>query len=167
MHLIMASMPYHILVLHQTEKLIDDPLILGFTWLVIFDVLSGIVKGLRSKHTAERTNSTKGIYGLCKHLLIVALVITLYPYFITLSFNALAQLMVCAFSYQYIVSIVENLSQMHIAVWWARPIIEQLAKLLNVAKAQPDYDSREFDHITGKYNGEEKYSDEKKEKQRN
>ena len=161
MHLVMASMPYHILVFRQTQKLIDDPLIIGFTWLVIFDILSGIVKGLRSKHTADRTNSTKGIYGLCKHLLIIALVITLYPYFITLSFNALAQLMVCAFSYQYIVSIVENLSQMNIAIWWARPIIDQLAKILNVAKAQSDYNSRDFDHITGKYNGKEDNPNEK------
>ena len=56
-------MPYHILVMHQVEKLIDDPLIIGFTWLVIFDVVSGIVKGLRGRATPERTNSTKGLYG--------------------------------------------------------------------------------------------------------
>ncbi|HJA24080.1 MAG TPA: phage holin family protein [Candidatus Limosilactobacillus intestinavium] len=153
MNLLASNLPYHMLVIQQTEKMIDDPLIIGFTWLVIFDVLSGIVKGLRSRHTADRTNSTKGIYGMCKHLLIVAVVITLYPYFITLNFNTLAQLMVAAFSYQYLVSIVENLSQMHIAVWWARPIIDTLAKWLNVAKAQPDYNTEEFDHITGKYNG--------------
>ncbi|WP_304134091.1 phage holin family protein [Limosilactobacillus coleohominis] len=153
MNLLASNLPYHMLVIQQTEKMIDDPLIIGFTWLVIFDVLSGIVKGLRSRHTSDRTNSTKGIYGMCKHLLIVAVVITLYPYFITLNFNTLAQLMVAAFSYQYLVSIVENLSQMHIAVWWARPIIDTLAKWLNVAKAQPDYNTEEFDHITGKYNG--------------
>ena len=153
MSLLSSNLPYHILVIQKTEKMIDDPLIIGFTWLVIFDILSGIVKGLRSRNTPERTNSTKGIYGMCKHLLIVAVVITLYPYFITLNFNALAQLMVAAFAYQYLVSIVENLSQMHIAVWWAKPIINTLTKWLNVAKAQPDYDAKEFDHITGKYNG--------------
>lgn len=153
MSLLSSNLPYHILVIQQTKKMIDDPLIIGFTWLVIFDILSGIVKGLRSRNTPERTNSTKGIYGMCKHLLIVAVVITLYPYFITLNFNALAQLMVAAFAYQYLVSIVENLSQMHIAVWWAKPIINTLTKWLNVAKAQPDYDAKEFDHITGKYNG--------------
>lgn len=80
-------MPYHLLMIHQTQKLIDDPLIIGFTALVIIDIFSGIVKGLRSDQTADRTNSTKGIYGLCKHLLIMVMVITFYPYFITLGFN--------------------------------------------------------------------------------
>lgn len=147
--------PYHMLVIKQTAKLIDDPLIIGFTWLVIIDIFSGIVKGLRSRNTPDRTNSTKGIYGLCKHLLIVVMVISFYPYLITLNFNFVAQVMVAAFSYQYLVSIVENLSQMHIATWWLTPVINFLAIKLNVAKSRPDYNPQEYDHITGKYNGKE------------
>lgn len=152
-------MPYHLLMIHQTQKLIDDPLIIGFTILVIADIFSGIVKGLRSNYTTGRTNSTKGIYGLCKHLLIMVMVVSFYPYFITLGFNWVAQIMVGAFAYQYLVSLVENLSQMHIATWWLRPVVDFLAKKLNVAKAQPDYDARDYDHITGKYNGKEKEDD--------
>ena len=152
-------MPYHLLVLHQTQKMIDDPLIIGFTILVIADIFSGIVKGLRSNHTEDRTNSTKGIYGLCKHLLIMLLIVTCYPYFITLGFNYVAQIMVATFAYQYLVSLVENLSQMHIATWWLQIVIEFLARKLNVAKAQPDYDARDYDHLTGKYNGKRKDDD--------
>lgn len=144
-------MPYHILVMHQVEKLIDDPLIIGFTWLVIFDIVSGIVKGLRGQATPARTNSTKGIFGLCKHMLILIMVLTSYPYLITLNFNPIAQLMVLAFSYQYLVSIIENLSQMDIHVEWLRPIIDVLAEKLNLAKSQSDYDARDFNHITGNY----------------
>lgn len=154
-------MPYHILVMHQVEKLIDDPLIIGFTWLVIFDVVSGIVKGLRGRVTPERTNSTKGLYGLCKHMLIMTMVLTVYPYLITLNFNSIAQLMVIAFSYQYLVSIIENLSQMDIHVEWLRPIIDSLAEKFNLAKSQTDYDARDFNHFTGTYQGKEKHNDTK------
>lgn len=144
-------MPYHLLVMHQVEKLIDDPLIIGFTWLVIFDIISGIVKSLRGRVTPDRTNSTKGLYGLCKHMLIMTMVLTVYPYLITLNFNSVAQLMVLAFAYQYLVSIIENLSQMNIHVEWLRPIIDGLAQKLNLAKSQADYDARDFNHVTGSY----------------
>lgn len=154
-------MPYHILVMHQVEKSIDDPLIIGFTWLVIFDVISGIVKGLRGRVTPERTNSTKGLYGLFKHMLIMTMVLTVYPYLITLNFNSIAQLMVIAFSYQYLVSIIENLSQMDIHVEWLRPIIDNLAEKFNLAKSQTDYDARDFNHFTGTYQGKEKHNDTK------
>ena len=153
-------MPYHFLLLHQVEKMIDDPLIIGFTWLVVIDVFSGIIKGLRGKATHNKTNSTKGIYGLCKHLLIMTMVLTLYPYLITLNFNSVAQLMVLAFAYQYLVSFIENLSQMNINVSWLKPIIDVLAQKLNLAKAQDDYDDHDYDAITGAY----KKTDKKEEK---
>ena len=154
-------MPYHILVMRQVEKLIDDPLIIGFTWLVIFDIVSGIVKGLRGRAIPERTNSTKGLYGLCKHMLIMTMVLTVYPYLITLNFNSTAQFMVLAFSYQYLVSIIENLSQMDIHVEWLRPIIDNLASKLNLAKSQTDYDAKDYNHVTGSYQGKEKDNDTK------
>lgn len=144
-------MPYHILVLKQVIKLIDDPLIIGFTWLVIIDIISGIVKGLRGKVTPNKTNSTKGLYGLCKHMLILTMVLTVYPYLITLNFNSIAQVMVLAFAYQYLVSIIENLSQMNINVQWVKPILDTLADKLNLAKAQDDYDGHDYSPITGAY----------------
>ena len=39
-------------------------------------------------------------------------------------------------------------------------MINELARILNVAKAQIDYDSRDFD-LTGKYRGKEKQSESK------
>lgn len=144
-------MPYHLLVMRQVERLIDDPLIIGFTWLVIIDIVSGIVKGLRGKVTPDRTNSTKGIYGLCKHMLILIMVLTVYPYLITLNFDSIAQVMVLAFAYQYLISIIENLSQMNINVQWVKPILDTLADKLNLAKAQDDYDGHDYSPITGAY----------------
>lgn len=152
-------MPYHLLVMHQVEKMIDDPLIIGFTWLVIFDIFSGIIKGLRGRTTPNRTNSTKGIYGLCKHMLILTMVLTVYPYLITLNFSSVGQLMVLAFAYQYLVSIIENLSQMDINVQWLRPIIDALAEKLNLAKAQDDYNGHDYNTITGAYKKDEKKGD--------
>lgn len=144
-------MPYHLLVMKQVAKLIDDPLIIGFTWLVIVDIISGIIKGLRGKVTPSKTNSTKGLYGLCKHMLILTMVLTIYPYLITLNFNSIAQVMVLAFAYQYLVSIIENLSQMDIDVAWLKPILNTLANKLNLAKAQDDYNGHDYNPITGAY----------------
>ncbi len=160
MHLLMATTPYHLVFWHQMESMIDDQLIYGFTILVIIDIFTGIARGLRSKKTSERTNSTRGIVGLGKHLIIVLIVITAYPYLTTLGFGSFAQLIVLTFAYQYLVSIVENLYQMNIQVWWAQVMINELARILNVAKAQIDYDSRDFD-LTGKYRGKEKQSESK------
>lgn len=149
-------MPYHLLVMHQVEKMIDDPLVIGFTWLVVFDIVSGIIKGLRGRTTPNRTNSTKGIYGLCKHMLILTMVLTVYPYLITLNFNSVAQLMVLAFAYQCLVSIIENLSQMDINVQWLRPIIDALAEKLNLAKTQEDYNGHDYNTVTGAYKKDDK-----------
>ena len=89
------------------------------------------------------------------------MVLTVYPYLITLNFNSMAQFMVLAFSYQYLVSIIENLSQMDIHVEWLRPIIDNLASKLNLAKSQTDYDAKDFNHVTGSYQGKEKDNDTK------
>lgn len=153
MHLFLATTPYHLVFWRQVEAMIDDKLIYGLTILVLIDIFSGIVKGLRSKKTSERTNSTRGIFGLGKHLIVVLIVITAYPYLTTLGFSQFAQLIVLGFAYQYLVSIVENLYQMDIQVWWAQVIINELARILNVAKAQVDYDSTDFNHFTGHYQG--------------
>ncbi len=94
-------------------------------------------------------------------MLIMTMVLTVYPYLITLNFNSMAQFMVLAFSYQYLVSIIENLSQMDIHVEWLRPIIDNLASKLNLAKSQTDYDAKDFNHVTGSYQGKEKDNDTK------
>ncbi|MBB1110020.1 phage holin family protein [Limosilactobacillus sp. pH52_RY] len=156
MHLLLMALPYHEVALHQAAKQIDDPLIVGFTLLVLFDIGSGIVKGLRSNRTATRTNSTKGTYGLARNFIITIGVLMFYPYLITIGFDYVAQMMVLYFCYQYLVSIVENLKQMDIQVPWLSPVIDSLAKVLNVAKAQPDYNAQDFHPITGTYRGKDK-----------
>lgn len=156
MHYLMAAQPYHLIFLQQVEAMIDDKLMYGFTIVVLIDIFTGITKGLRSKHISGKTNSTKGLAGLSKHLIIVIIVITAYPYLITLGFNLFAQLIVLSFIYQYLISIVENLNQMDIQTSWAQPIIALLAQKLNVAKAQNDYDPQEFNHLTGDYEGKKK-----------
>lgn len=153
MHLLLMALPYHEVALHQAAKQIDDPLIVGFTLLVLFDIGSGIAKGLRSNHTATRTNSTKGTYGLAKNFILMIGVLAFYPYLISIGFDYVAQVMVLTFCYQYLVSIVENLNQMDIQVPWLSPIIDSLAKVLNVAKAQDDYNPADFHKITGDYKG--------------
>ncbi len=56
---------------------------------------------------------------------------------------------------------IENLSQMDIHVEWLRPIIDNLASKLNLAKSQTDYDAKDFNHVTGSYQGKEKDNDTK------
>ena len=80
-------------------------------------------------------------------------VLAFYPYLISIGFDYVAQVMVLTFCYQYLVSIVENLNQMDIQVPWLSPIIDSLAKALNVAKAQDYYNPADFHKITGDYKG--------------
>ena len=117
--------------------------------------MTGIIKGQKAKHTPDMTNSTKGWYGIAKHILTVYLVLSIYPFFISIDLNYFAQLITIAWGYQYLVSILENLQAMHINVVWIRRIVDSVAKRY-LAKAQDDYNPADFDKFTGKYKGRHK-----------
>ncbi|MEB7428508.1 phage holin family protein, partial [Enterococcus faecalis] len=73
-------------LLLEFKNLISNVLIQIFVWLVLGDIASGLCKGIRKKEG----NSTKGLPGLIKHLLVVCLVIVAYPYLKIMGFTSIA-----------------------------------------------------------------------------
>lgn len=141
-------MPYHTLLIQQFEAMVDDYLVVGFTWAVIADIATGYYKAWRATTTSHKTNSTKGLFGLVKHLLVMSLVLTLYPYLMSLGYTLAAQGIVIAMMYNYAVSIVENLGQAGIYV---PAIIKQ-----RLSKLQDDYNPQDFGQISGSKKKEDK-----------
>ncbi|WP_080680673.1 phage holin family protein [Levilactobacillus brevis] len=70
-----------------------------------------MVKSLftRAKHKAD---SSIGLYGLAKHLLIMLLVITIYPVLDVLGFDTISNSVVLFYIAEYAISILENLEVM-------------------------------------------------------
>lgn len=75
-----------------------------FLYLVIFDIITGIVKGFANKEA----NSTKGLLGVIKHLLVVVLVLTVALYLVLLGLQPMAISFIGFFIAQYGISAVEN-----------------------------------------------------------
>ncbi len=91
----------------EFRNLLNNGYIHIFVWMVVGDIASGIVKGLMNKEG----NSTKGLIGAVKHLLVVALVLISYPYLKILGFESIATAFVCSYIAIYGISLVENWGQ--------------------------------------------------------
>ena len=68
-----------------------------FIGLVIFDILTGIVKGFVNKEA----NSTKGLIGVIKHMLVVLLVLTVAPYLVLLGLQPVSFSFICFFFFVF------------------------------------------------------------------
>lgn len=75
-----------------------------FIALVVFDIITGTLKGFINKEA----NSTKGLLGLVKHLLILLMVLIVTPYLVMLELQWLASAFIVFFIAQYGISAVEN-----------------------------------------------------------
>lgn len=73
--------------MQQVKHMVDDPLIVAFIGCVIADVITGYVRAA----FVRKTNSTKGLFGLVKHTIVLVTIISIYPYLISLGYAWLAQ----------------------------------------------------------------------------
>lgn len=137
-------MPYHILMFRQVQQMVDDPLVIAFVWCVIVDVVTGYIRSA----FIRKTNSTKGLFGLVKHTVVLVSIISIYPYLISLGFDWLAQTLVWGFIINYLTSIVENWGEMGLY------LPPQIKKFL--VKLQSDYDATDYSAITGAKKGDHK-----------
>lgn len=92
----------------QFKNLVNDALIHFFVLLVLGDIVTGLAKGVFLK----KTDSTKGLLGGIKHLMVVVLVITAVPYLKLLGFEAVASAFELSFIAFYAISFVENWGQL-------------------------------------------------------
>lgn len=99
-------------LLKEFSNLLNNLWIHIFIILVAFDILTGLVKGMKK----NVTNSTKGLTGMIKHLLVVILIITAYPYLSLLGLQPYANAFVLYYIASYAISITENLGQMGVPI---------------------------------------------------
>lgn len=91
----------------EFKNLISNGFIQIFVWIVLGDIATGFCKGIYRKEG----NSTKGLPGLIKHLLVVCLVVVAYPYLKIMGFSSIADGFVIFYIAVYGISIIENLGQ--------------------------------------------------------
>ncbi|MGX7104135.1 phage holin family protein [Globicatella sanguinis] len=89
------------LTIHQ------NPYVLIFGWMVVMDFVTGYSKSF----IGNVANSTKGLQGLIKHLLVVVLVLSVCPLLAVLGFRPIATSFILFYIATYGISIIENLGQ--------------------------------------------------------
>ena len=124
-------------MMQQVKHMVDDPLIVAFIGCVIADVITGYVRAA----FVRKTNSTKGLFGLVKHTIVLVTIISIYPYLISLGYAWLAQTIVWGYIINYLTSITENWGEMGL---WLPPQVKQI-----LVKLQSDYDATDYNAITG------------------
>ena len=119
-------------LLAEFRHLADNVFIQVFIWLVLFDVFTGISKGLLGK----QGNSTKGLLGIVKHLLVVLLVVVAYPYLRIMDLIMMANAFVIFYIAVYGISVTENLGQLGLPL--PKFVVDHLEKLKNAADKGDD-----------------------------
>lgn len=99
------------LVIHAAYTMVNNYLIEIFLWAVVADLATGITKSFTSR-AEVKADSSRGLRGLAKHILIIALVITIYPILDVLQFDTISNAVVLFYIAEYAISILENLEVM-------------------------------------------------------
>lgn len=111
------------MLLNEFRGLISNGYIQLFLWVVVGDIVTGLCKGIFVKDA----NSTKGLLGIVKHMLVVCLVIIAYPYLKIMNLETFATAFVFFYIAVYGISITENLGQLGVPIPnWVK---ERLSKL--------------------------------------
>lgn len=119
-------------LLSEFRHLLDNAFIQILVWVVLFDIFTGISKGLAGK----QGNSTKGLLGVVKHLLVVLLVIVAYPYMKVMGMSLTANAFVIFYIAVYGISVTENLGQLGLPL--PKFVIDRLEKLRDSADKGDD-----------------------------
>jgi toxin secretion/phage lysis holin len=119
------------LLLDEFRNLLTNGYVQIFLWFVIGDIITGICKGIFVKDA----NSTKGLSGIIKHMLVVCLVVIAYPYLKILGLETIATGFVWFYIAVYGISITENLGQLGVPVPnWVK---DRLSKLQDTSEEEP------------------------------
>lgn len=111
------------MLLNEFRGLLTNGYLQLFLWVVVGDIVTGLCKGIFVK----QTNSTKGLLGIVKHMLVVCLVIVAYPYLKIMNLETFATAFVWFYIAVYGISITENLGQLGVPIPnWVK---ERLSKL--------------------------------------
>ena len=106
------------------HHMLNNVLIHFFIYSLLFDIATGLVKGVIFQKSGE---SNKGLKGLIKHMLVATMVLTIYPYFEIIGFLKVGNVFVIYFGIMYLLSITENFGQIGIPV--PKFVKERLTKI--------------------------------------
>jgi len=98
----------YLVLANEFQKLLSNAYMHVFVWVVIFDIVTGLAKSWFGK----TSDSTKGLMGIVKHMLVVCLVLVAYPYLSILGFDTIATGFVLSFIAMYLISLAENWTQL-------------------------------------------------------
>lgn len=123
-------MTYHphllVQVWNSFVSMIDSPAIVWFCYAWIFDLATGTLKGL-SHNVNVKLDSSIGLKGLFRHVAILMIVVSVYPFLDVINFNGVGIMLVVFYASQYSISIIENLGQMGIKFpHWVTTKLEKL-----------------------------------------
>lgn len=90
----------------------QSPFIHIFMFVIVLDILTGIVKGIKTKSLDSRI----GTAGMLKHVLVVIVVLFFSIYLPLLGFMSWARIIVVFFIAQYGLSILENWGEIGLPV---------------------------------------------------
>lgn len=120
-------------LLMEFSNLIHNAHIQIFVWVVLFDILTGLCKGIFVKEA----NSTKGLLGVVKHLLVTMLILVAYPYLKILGFETIATTFVWFYIAMYGISITENFGQLGLPIPdWVKERLSKLQDTTNKNKEE-------------------------------
>lgn len=119
-------------LLAEFRHLLENAFIQILVLVVLFDILTGMVNGLKGK----KGNSTKGLLGVVKHLLVVLLVIVAYPYMRVMGMSLTANAFVIFYIAVYGISVTENLGQLGLPL--PKFVVDRLEKLRDEADKGDD-----------------------------
>lgn len=113
------------------HALVSDVYIHMAVGIIVLDIITGYAKAF----VQHKLNSSIGLAGLCKHIVMILIIIAAYPYLMLLGFKGIAYSIILFYVATYGISLIENLDGMGV------PVPKWLVKRLEKLKNQFDEDS--------------------------
>lgn len=110
------------------HALVKDVYIHIAVGIIILDIITGYAKAFAQ----HRLNSSVGLAGLCKHIVMILIIISTYPYLMLLGFKGIAYSIIIFYIATYGISLIENLDGIGV------PVPQWLVKRLEKLKTQFD-----------------------------
>lgn len=115
-------------VILEVQKLLNNWLFQVTMWFIVFDIVTGLAKGF----VVKESNSTKGLFGIIKHLLVVMLILTAIPYLNLAGLNTISEAFLAFFAVVYAISLIENWGQLGLPLpKWVKNIFAKLKEQLD------------------------------------
>lgn len=113
------------------HALVNDVYIHIAVGIIILDIITGYVKAFAQ----HRLNSSIGLSGLCKHIIMILVIIATYPYLMLLGFKGIAYSIILFYIATYGISLIENLNGIGVPV--PKWLVKRLEKIKNQFDEEP------------------------------